>query len=222
MSNSPVVGPRALKRAFFGTLPDDLRPAGSRVRWPMPAPRSRDWSAGVILLARRMDTTIAAVVAICFHLGIPSAIPMGGAAGVNVLAIFCVLFLFVGHAEIGLSAMTNPLPLILLAPSKWRRDRRKPVPAFNLPSSPACGITTGAGTTLAARPPPRRKPFDKGVVAIANMPAAQTGEVLRQQEAAQSRSTWAMRSRGFQHPAARRCSPWRTGRWPVRTGTTIR
>ena len=50
---------------------------------------------------------------LCFHFGILSAIPMGVPLEWNVFMMFSVLALFVGHAEVGLTDMTTPLPVIL-------------------------------------------------------------------------------------------------------------
>jgi len=57
----------------------------------------------------------AACVMVGFHFGILSAIPMGVPLEWNVFMIFSVIALFVGHAEVGLSDMTTPLPVLLFA-----------------------------------------------------------------------------------------------------------
>jgi len=58
---------------------------------------------------------IAAIVMLCFHFGILSAIPMGVPLEWNVFMMFSVLALFVGNAEIGFSDMTSPWPVLLWA-----------------------------------------------------------------------------------------------------------
>ena len=78
MSNSPVVRPRALKRAFFTRFPDDLRPG-----WPSKALAHVSTAIeGLVPLVLFFShggwpTAVAAAVMVCFHLGILSAIPMG-------------------------------------------------------------------------------------------------------------------------------------------------
>ena len=59
-------------------------------------------------------TAVAAFVMICFHLGIFTAFPMGVPLEWNVFMIFGVLWVFVAHASIGLTDLTNPLPVALL------------------------------------------------------------------------------------------------------------
>ncbi|MCB1292797.1 MAG: DUF3556 domain-containing protein, partial [Mycobacterium sp.] len=186
MSNSPVVRPRALKRAFFEHFPDDLRP-GRLSRALAHVSTAIEGLVPLVLFFSHggWPTTIAAVVMICFHLGILSAIPMGVPLEWNVFMIFCVLFLFVGHADVGPSAMTNPLPLILLAVMAGV------VIAGNLfprKISFLPGMRYYAGnwdTTLWCVTPSAEAKIGKGVVAIANMPAAQLEKFYGSKEAAQ-------------------------------------
>ena len=59
-------------------------------------------------------TAIAAFVMIVFHLNILLAFPMGVPLEWNVFMIFGVLWLFVAHAQLGLSNLTNPWPVAVL------------------------------------------------------------------------------------------------------------
>ena len=198
MSNSPVVRPRALKRAFFEHFPDDLRP-GRLSRALAHVSTAIEGLVPLVLFFSHggWPTTIAAVVMICFHLGILSAIPMGVPLEWNVFMIFCVLFLFVGHADIGLSAMTNPMPLILLAVMAGV------VIAGNLfprTISFLPGMRYYAGnwdTTLWCVTPSAEAKIGKGVVAIANMPAAQLEKFYGSKEAAQIPIYMGYAFRGF-------------------------
>src|SRR6185312_7720565 len=61
-----------------------------------------------------LPVTIAAVVMVCFHLGILTAIPMGVPLEWNVFMIFGVLSLFVGHARLGLTDVKHPVPVAIL------------------------------------------------------------------------------------------------------------
>lgn len=198
MSNSPVVRPRALKRAFFEHFPDDLRP-GRLSRALAHVSTAIEGLVPLVLFFSHggWPTTIAAVVMVCFHLGILSAIPMGVPLEWNVFMIFCVLFLFVGHSDIGLSAMTNPMPLILLAvmASVVIAGNLFPRRISFLP-----GMRYYAGnwdTTLWCVTPSAEAKIDKGVVAIANMPAAQLEKFYGSKEAAQIPIYMGYAFRGF-------------------------
>jgi hypothetical protein len=203
MSNSPVVRPRALKRAFFEHFPDDLRP-GRLSRALAHVSTAIEGLVPIVLFFSHGGpaTAIAAVVMVCFHLGILSAIPMGVPLEWNVFMIFCVLFLFVGHSSVGLSDLTNPLPIILFAamasvvvagnllPHKisflpHRGRKRRSARASS--RSPTCRLRSWRSSTAARRP--RR-----------------------------SRSTWATPS-AASTPTAGRCSPSPTVRWPTATAT---
>lgn len=116
MSNNPVLRPRWMKRKFFASFPDDLRPGRlSRV-----VAHTSTAIEGLVPLVLFFSgggtlTTIAAIVMLCFHFGILSAIPMGVPLEWNVFMMFGVLALFVGHDDIGLGDMTSPLPVLLWA-----------------------------------------------------------------------------------------------------------
>ncbi|MBX7432614.1 DUF3556 domain-containing protein [Mycobacterium sp. Y57] len=115
LSNSPAVRPAAVKRLFFAHWPDDLRPsrlsafvAHVSTAIEMLVPLVLFFSHGGWV------TAVAAVVMIGFHLGILSSFPMGVPLEWNVFMIFGVLWLFVAHAGLGLTDLTNPLPVAAL------------------------------------------------------------------------------------------------------------
>jgi hypothetical protein len=116
MSNSPIVRTKKLKRMFFEHFPDDLRP-GRVSRFVAHFSTVVEGLVPVVLFFSHggWPTAIAAFIMVCFHLGILTSIPMGVPLEWNVFMIFCVLTLFVGHAGIGLSDLTSPLPLALFA-----------------------------------------------------------------------------------------------------------
>ncbi|MDT5328209.1 MAG: hypothetical protein QOF25_5361, partial [Mycobacterium sp.] len=115
MSNSPVFRPKSIKRMFFEKFPDDLRPgrlsrifAHGGTIIEMCAPPVMFFSHGGWL------TAAAALVMVCFHLAILTAIPMGVPLEWNVFMIFGVLSLFVAHANLGLRDLKNPAPAAIL------------------------------------------------------------------------------------------------------------
>ena len=198
MSNSPVVRPRALKRAFFTRFPDDLRPG-----WPSKALAHVSTAIeGLVPLVLFFShggwpTAVAAAVMVCFHLGILSAIPMGVPLEWNVFMIFAVLALFVGHAEVGLADMTSPLPLILFAVmvAVVIAGNLMPRKISFLP-----GMRYYAGnwdTTLWCITPSAEAKINTGLVSIANMPAAQLEKFYGSKEAAQIPIYMGYAFRGF-------------------------
>ncbi len=198
MSNSPVVRPRALKRAFFEHFPDDLRP-GRLSRGLAHLSTAIEGLVPLVLLFSHggWPTAVAASVMVVFHLGILSAIPMGVPLEWNVFMIFCVLFLFVGHADVGLVDMTNPLPVLLFAVMAGI------VVAGNLMPrriSFLPGMRYYAGnwdTTLWCLTPGAEQKIERGIVAIANMPAAQLEKFYGSKEAAQIPIYMGYAFRGF-------------------------
>ncbi|MFN8073703.1 MAG: DUF3556 domain-containing protein [Mycobacterium sp.] len=198
MSNSPVVRPRALKRAFFEHFPDDLRP-GRLSRALAHVSTAIEGLVPLVLFFSHggWPTAVAAFVMICFHLGILSAIPMGVPLEWNVFMIWCVLFLFVGHADVGLPDLTNPLPVLLFVVMAGT------VIAGNLfphKISFLPGMRYYAGnwdTTLWCITPSAEAKIDAGIVAIANMPAAQLEKFYGSKEAAQIPIYMGYAFRGF-------------------------
>jgi hypothetical protein len=186
MSNSPVVRPRAVKRMFFEGFPDDLRP-GRLSRFIAHISTAIEMLIPLALLFSHggWPTTVAAVVMVAFHLGILSSIPMGVPLEWNVFMIFSVLSLFVGHAEIGLTDMTNPLPVVLflVLAATVTVGNMLPRKVSFLP-----GMRYYAGnwdTTLWCIKPSAEEKIAKGIVSIANMPAAQLEKFYGSKEAAQ-------------------------------------
>jgi Transmembrane protein of unknown function (DUF3556) len=114
MSNNPVFRPRWIKRRFFEHFPDDLRP-GRLSRWLAHFSTAVEGLVPLVLFFSHggWPTAIAAFVMLCFHFGILSSIPMGVPLEWNVFMMFSVLALFVGHAGLGLTDMTTPLPVLL-------------------------------------------------------------------------------------------------------------
>ncbi|MFA4081169.1 DUF3556 domain-containing protein [Mycobacteroides salmoniphilum] len=175
MSNNPLIRAKRLKRAFFEKFPDDLRPgwlsrsvAHLSTAIEMLVPIALFFSHGGWV------TTIAAIVMVCFHLGILTAIPMGVPLEWNVFMIFGVLSLFVAHANIGLKDIEHPVPVLLLfavSAGVVAAGNLLPHKISFLP-----GMRYYAGnwdTTLWCIKPSASAKIDKGIVAIASMPQAQ-------------------------------------------------
>jgi len=198
MSNSPVIRPRAVKRAFFEHFPDDLRP-GRASRALAHVSTAIEGLVPLVLFFSHggWPTAIAAVVMVVFHLGILSAIPMGVPLEWNVFMIFCVLFLFVGHAEVGLADLTNPWPVLLFAVMAGIviAGNLMPQKISFLP-----GMRYYAGnwdTTLWCVTASAEAKIADGIVAIANMPAAQLEKFYGSKEAAQIPIYMGYAFRGF-------------------------
>ncbi|MEV0361071.1 DUF3556 domain-containing protein [Nocardia fusca] len=187
MSNSPVVRPRALKRLFFERFPDDLRP-GRLSRWFAHGGTAVEMGAPLVLFFAHggWPTAVAATALIGFHLVILTAIPMGVPLEWNVFMIFGVLTLFVAHADVGLSAVGNPVPLVLLLillAGVVAVGNLFPRKVSFLP-----GMRYYAGnwdTTLWCIRPSADAKIRAGIVAVATMPAAQLQRFYGSPEAAQ-------------------------------------
>ncbi|MGW4845359.1 DUF3556 domain-containing protein [Nocardia brasiliensis] len=115
MSNSPVFRRKSLKRRFFENFPDDLRP-GRLARLFAHGGTVVEMSVPVVLFFSHGGpvTAVAAILMIGFHLAILTAVPMGVPLEWNVFMIFGVLVLFVAHADLGLAALTQPVPVAVL------------------------------------------------------------------------------------------------------------
>jgi len=115
LANNPFIPSGPLKRSMFKHYPDDLRPSGL-------AGFIAHFSTAVEGLVPLVlffshggwPTAIAAFVMIVFHLNILLAFPMGVPLEWNVFMIFGVLWLFVAHAQVGLSSVTEPVPVAVL------------------------------------------------------------------------------------------------------------
>jgi hypothetical protein len=186
MSNSPVVRPRILKRMFFKKFPEDLRPG----RMSHILAHFSTAIEGLVPLALFFShggwpTAIAAFVMVCFHFGILSAIPMGVPLEWNVFMIFSVLSLFVAHAQIGITDITTPWPILLFGVLAATVVLGNTVPrkVSFLP-----GMRYYAGnwdTTLWCVKPSAEAKIEQNLVTIANMPAAQLEKFYGGKEAAQ-------------------------------------
>jgi Transmembrane protein of unknown function (DUF3556) len=175
MSNNPLFRPRFIKRMFFERFPDDLRP-GLLSRLFAHVSTFIEMCVPLVLFFSHVGwpTTVAAIVMICFHLGILTAIPMGVPLEWNVFMMFGVLSLFVGHARLGLTDVKNPVPvaiLFALVAGTVILGNLFPRKISFLP-----GMRYYAGnwdTTLWCIKPSANDKIDRGIVAIASMPQAQ-------------------------------------------------
>jgi hypothetical protein len=186
MSNNPVFRPRFIKRKFFEHFPDDLRP-GRLSRWLAHFSTAIEGLVPLVLFFSHggWPTAIAAFVMLCFHFGILSSIPMGVPLEWNVFMMFCVLSLFVGHAPVGLTDMTTPLPMLLflVVAGTVVIGNMFPRKVSFLP-----GMRYYAGnwdTTLWCVKPSAAEKIERGIVSIASMPQAQMERYYGSPETAQ-------------------------------------
>jgi len=186
MSNNPVFRPRFIKRKFFEHFPDDLRP-GRMSRWLAHFSTAIEGLVPLVLFFSHggWPTAIAAFVMLCFHFGILSSIPMGVPLEWNVFMMFCVLALFVGHAPVGLTDMTTPLPvlLFLVVAGTVVVGNLFPRKVSFLP-----GMRYYAGnwdTTLWCVKPSAAEKIEKDIVSIASMPQTQMERYYGSPETAQ-------------------------------------
>ena len=115
MSNNPVIPMKAIKRKFFKDFPEDLRPGPlSHVLAHLSTVVEMVVPLILFFTHGGWPTLIAAAVMLAFHFGILSAIPMGVPLEWNVFMMFGVLALFVGHADLGLTDVANPVPVAVL------------------------------------------------------------------------------------------------------------
>jgi hypothetical protein len=178
MSNNPVLRPKWIKRAFFERFPDDLRP-GRPSRILAHVSTAIEGLVPLVLLFSDGGAliTVAAIVMLCFHFGILSAIPMGVPLEWNVFMMFSVVALFVGHAHVGLGDMTSPLPLLLFAVVAGTviLGNLFPRKISFLP-----GMRYYAGNwdvTLWCVKPSASAKIEREVVSIASMPQSQTAKI---------------------------------------------
>jgi hypothetical protein len=199
MSNNPLVRPRSLKRRFFEKFPDDLRP-GLLSRLLAHLSTGIEMLVPLVLFFSHggWPTTVAAVLMVCFHLGILVAIPMGVPLEWNVFMIFGLLSLFVAHARMGLSDLKHPVPVAILfvvivgIVALGNMFPRK--------ISFLLGMRYYAGnwdTTLWCIKPSANDKISRGIVAIASMPQAQLERFYGSPEAAQIPIYMGYAFRGF-------------------------
>ncbi|OMC12130.1 DUF3556 domain-containing protein [Mycobacterium sp. SP-6446] len=199
MSNNPLMRPRWLKRRFFEKFPDDLRPGllsrllahlSTAIEMLVPLP--------LFFCHGGWPTTIAAIVMVCFHLGILVSIPMGVPLEWNVFMIFGVLSLFVAHARLGLGDLKHPVPVAILfvvIAGIVALGNLFPRKISFLP-----GMRYYAGnwdTTLWCIKPSANDKIGRGIVAIASMPQAQLERFYGSPEAAQIPIYMGYAFRGF-------------------------
>ena len=213
MSNNPLVRPKWLKRKFFEKFPDDLRPGRvSRVL--------AHFSTAIEMLVPLVlffshggwPTAIAAFVMVCFHFGILSAIPMGVPLEWNVFMIFGVLCVVRRRTpDRRLADLTDPVPVAMLfavVAGTVVLGNLFPRKVSFLP-----GMRYYAGnwdTSLWCIKPSANEKIEKGLVAIASMPAVPAGEVLRQRGAGADLPLQGICVPRLQHPrqgAAHPCAP---------------
>ncbi|KHO18535.1 DUF3556 domain-containing protein [Mycolicibacterium setense] len=198
MSNNPVIRPRWIKRRFFERFPDDLRP-GRPSRFLAHFSTAIEGLVPLVLFFSHggWPTAIAAFVMLCFHFGILSSIPMGVPLEWNVFMMFSVLALFVGHAEVGLTDLGSPWPIVLFAVSAGTvvLGNLFPRKISFLP-----GMRYYAGnwdTSLWCVKPSAAEKIEKHIVAIASMPASQMERYYGSPETAQMYLYMGYAFRGF-------------------------
>jgi hypothetical protein len=186
MSNNPVIRPRFIKRKFFERFPDDLRPGRLSRRLAHFSTAIEGLVPLVLFFSHGgWPTAIAAFVMLCFHFGILSAIPMGVPLEWNVFMMFSVLALFVGHAELGLTDLQTPWPIVLfvVVAGTVVIGNLFPRKVSFLP-----GMRYYAGnwdTGLWCVKPSAAAKIESGVVSIASMPQAQMERYYGSPETAQ-------------------------------------
>ena len=186
MSNNPVIRPRWIKRKFFESFPDDLRPG----RLSRGLAHFSTVIEGLVPLVLFFShggwvTAIAAAVMLVFHFGILSAIPMGVPLEWNVFMMFAVLALFVGHSDIGLADLHSPWPIVLFVAvaGTVAIGNLFPRKVSFLP-----GMRYYAGnwdTSLWCVTPSAAEKITDNIVAIAAMPAAQMEKFYGSKETAE-------------------------------------
>ncbi|NMO02727.1 DUF3556 family protein [Gordonia sp. TBRC 11910] len=99
MSNSPCLAPfRALRRAAYKKIPDDMRPSGFAHFMAHVMGTFVEIAAPLVLLfsTNKWITLVAAIFMICFHLFIISTFPLAVPLEWNVLFAYTTLILFLG------------------------------------------------------------------------------------------------------------------------------
>jgi len=199
MSNNPLMRPRWLKRRFFEKFPDDLRP-GRLSRWLAHLSTAIEMLVPLMLFFSHggKPTIVAAVVMVCFHLGILVSIPMGVPLEWNVFMIFGVLSLFVAHARIGLGDVVHPVPVALLFAVVAGIVVLGNVFPRKISFLPGMRYYAGNwDTTLWCIKGSANDKISRGIVAIASMPQAQLERFYGSPEAAQIPIYMGYAFRGF-------------------------
>jgi hypothetical protein len=186
MSNNPVLRPRWLKRRFFESFPDDLRP-GLPSRLVAHTSTAIEGLAPLVMFfdPGGWGLPVGATLMLCFHFGILSSIPMGVPLEWNVFMMFGVLALFLGHDDISLGDAQSPLPFLLFAVSISLvvLGNLFPRKISFLP-----GMRYYAGnwdTTLWCMKPSASAKVEANVISIASMPQSQMEKFYGSPENAQ-------------------------------------
>jgi hypothetical protein len=199
MSNNPVMRPKWLKRRFFERFPDDLRP-GRLSRVLAHVSTAIEMLVPLVLFFSHggWPTAIAAFVMVCFHFGILSAIPMGVPLEWNVFMIFGVLWLFVTHANLGLADLNNPVPVAILFVVIAGIVILGNLLPRKISFLPAMRYYAGNwDTALWCIKPSANEKIERGLVAIASMPASQLERFYGSEEQAQIYLHMGYAFRGF-------------------------
>jgi Transmembrane protein of unknown function (DUF3556) len=199
MSNNPVMRPKWLKRRFFEHFPDDLRP-GLLSRVLAHVSTAIEMLVPLVLFFSHggWPTAIAAFVMVCFHFGILSAIPMGVPLEWNVFMIFGVLWLFVTHANLGLADLNNPVPVAILFVVIAGIVILGNLLPRKISFLPAMRYYAGNwDTALWCIKPSANEKIERGLVAIASMPASQLERFYGSEEQAQIYLHMGYAFRGF-------------------------
>jgi hypothetical protein len=199
MSNNPVMRPKWLKRRFFEHFPDDLRP-GRLSRVLAHVSTAIEMLVPLVLFFSHggWPTAIAAFVMVCFHFGILSAIPMGVPLEWNVFMIFGVLWLFVTHANLGLADLNNPVPVAILFVVIAGIVILGNLLPRKISFLPAMRYYAGNwDTALWCIKPSANEKIERGLVAIASMPASQLERFYGSEEQAQIYLHMGYAFRGF-------------------------
>jgi hypothetical protein len=114
-SNSPIWRSKRVKRMFHQDFPEDLRPSGLS-RALAHGGTVFEFAVPLVLLLGDggIATKVAAVGMLAFHFHILSSLPMGVPLEWNVFMMIGIVNLFVGGAEVGITDLTDPVPVILL------------------------------------------------------------------------------------------------------------
>ncbi|NDZ92909.1 DUF3556 domain-containing protein [Streptomyces sp. SID6673] len=186
MSNNPIWRSPKIKRKFFEDFPEDLRP-GRRSRWIAHFSTAVEGLVPIVLFFSGGGwlTAVAAIIMLIFHFGILSSIPMGVPLEWNVFMMFGVVALFLGHSDIGLTDLQTVWPILLFLVSAGTviTGNLMPRKVSFLP-----GMRYYAGnwdTSLWCLTPAASAKIERGIVAIASMPAAQLERFYGSAEAAQ-------------------------------------
>jgi hypothetical protein len=199
MSNNPVMRPKWLKRRFFEHSPDDLRP-GRLSRLLAHVSTAIEMLVPLVLFFSHggWPTAIAALVMVCFHFGILSAIPMGVPLEWNVFMIFGVLWLFVTHANLPLADLNSPVPVAILFVVVAGIVILGNLSPRKVSFLPAMRYYAGNwDTALWCIKPSANAKIERGLVAIASMPASQLERFYGSEEQAQIYLHMGYAFRGF-------------------------